>query len=155
MSPKRTGTPSFALMTMARRSSKFLMLPSARTSSTSSPSPKRPAPSLRLLASIMSLKPRSVTPVAANFTASGITSKLRTTPPSALTSATPGTVRSAGRITQSRRLRLSAKLRFPPSTVNINISPNGVVIGAIPPLIPLGRSPMMPPRRSATCCLAQ
>jgi hypothetical protein len=34
---------------------------------------------------------------------SGTTSKLRTSPPSAFTSATPGSVRSAGRITQSSR----------------------------------------------------
>ena len=84
-----------------------------------------------------------------------MTSKARTTPPSEFTSATPGTVRSAGRMTQSSRLRRSARDNPSPSMVNMNISPKGVVIGAIPPVMPAGRLAVNPPRRSLTCWRAQ
>ena len=94
-------------------------------------------------------------PTAASFTGSGITSKLRTVPPSALTSATPGTERNAGRTTQSSKLRFSSSDMSFASMVNMNISPSGVVIGAMPPLIPFGRSAMMPLSRSPTCWRAQ
>ena len=86
---------------------------------------------------------------------SGTTSKVRTSPPSALTSATPGTVRSAGRITQSSRLRRSARDSPSPSTVNISISPSGVVMGAIPPVTLAGSRSQTPFSRSATCWRAQ
>jgi hypothetical protein len=52
--PRGTGTPALRATTMLRRSSSVVTLPSLRTSSTSSPSPSRPAPSLRLLAWIVS-----------------------------------------------------------------------------------------------------
>jgi hypothetical protein len=39
--------------------------------------------------------------------------------------------------------------------VNMNISPSGVVIGAMPPLAPGGRLPMAAARRSPTCWRAQ
>ena len=86
---------------------------------------------------------------------SGTISKARTTPPSEFTSATPGSVRSAGRITQSSRLRRSAAVRSPPSMVNMNISPSGVVMGASPPLTVAGRSLITLFKRSVTCCRAQ
>ena len=41
------------------------------------------------------------------------------------------------------------------STVNMNISPSGVVIGAMPPLMPVGKSAVMFDSRSATCWRAQ
>ena len=94
-------------------------------------------------------------PTADSFTGSGKTSKLRTLPPKAFTSATPTTERRAGRITQSSTLRRSSSDRPSPSTVNMNISPSGVVMGAMPPLMPPGRSPAMPDKRSATCWRAQ
>ena len=146
-----TGTASFTVTTMARKSSRLVTLPSERTSNTSSPSPSRPAPSLRLLARTASLSCAIATPAAAIRMGSGTTSKARTTPPRELTSATPGTVRSAGRIAQSRMLRRSASDSPSPSTVNMNISPKGVVIGAMPPLMPGGKSSVIPPRRSPTC----
>ena len=90
-------------------------------------------------------------PTAASFTGSGTISNVRTLPPSALTSATPGTERRAGRITQSSKLRRSSSDISLDSTVNMNISPSGVVIGAMPPLMPLGRSALMLDSRSATC----
>ena len=94
-------------------------------------------------------------PLADKRELSGITSKLLTIPPKELTSATPETVRSAGRITQSNKSRRSIKLKSPPSTVNINISPKGVVIGAMPPCTPAGKFPHIVFKRSAICCLAQ
>ena len=54
----------------------------------------------------------------------------------------------------SSSLRRSARLALP-STVNMNISPSGVVMGASPPDRPGGRSPMTPDRRSLTCWRAQ
>jgi hypothetical protein len=50
MSRTRTGWRASPPTTMAPKSSRVLMAPSLRTSSTSSPSARRPAPSLRLLA---------------------------------------------------------------------------------------------------------
>ncbi len=95
-----------------------------------------------------------VTPRAASAALFATTSKVRTSPPRELTSATPGRVRSAGRTTQSSSARRSASGRSP-STVNMNISPSGVVIGARPPVLPDGRSRAMPERRSATWLRAQ
>jgi hypothetical protein len=131
------------------------MFPSLRTSSTSPPSPSRPAPSLRLLASMALLSCAVDTPSAASLTGSGTTSKLWTLPPKAFTSATPGTARSAGRMTQSSRVRRSSSVMPSASIVNMYISPNGVVTGAMPPLMPEGRSPAMFARRSDTCWRAQ
>ncbi len=65
-------------------------------------------------------------PRAAMAAADGTTSNVRTKPPSTLTSATPGRPRSAGRITQSTRLRISCALRVSESMVNIRISPSAV-----------------------------
>lgn len=79
---------------------------------------------------------------------------VRTSPPRLFTSATPGTVRSCGRIVQSSRVRFSCS-EIGPSMVNMNISPSGVVIGARPPLAPGGRLPITPARRSPTCWRAQ
>ena len=93
-------------------------------------------------------------PALASAIGSGRTSKVRTKPPSALTSATPGTVRSAGRIVQSSRVRFSSRLKGP-SIVNMKMSDNGVEIGAMPPDTAGGRSPITPDRRSATCWRAQ
>ena len=90
-------------------------------------------------------------PRAAKRVLSGITSKLLTKPPKELTSATPGTVLKAGRITQSNKSLRSIKVKSPPSIVNINISPKGVVIGAIPPSTPVGKLAHIPFKRSATC----
>ena len=154
-SPTRTGVPSRLETTTARTSSRLRMAPSARTTSDSSPSDRRPAPSLRLFASSACCSAPSVTPRAASAALSGTTSKLRTSPPRAFTSATPGRVRSAGRITQSSRPRRSSRVRSPPSMVNMNISPSGVVIGARPPSAPGGRSRRMPLRRSVTWLRAQ
>ena len=93
--------------------------------------------------------------MAAMRTGSSTISKLCTFPPSAFTSATPGTERSAGRITQSSRLRRSSNVMFGASTVNMNISPKGVVTGAMPPEMPGGRSALMLASRSDTCWRAQ
>ena len=77
-SPTRTGIALRSATTIARTSSSVRMLPSARTSSDSSPSDRRPAPSLRLLA--MSARSRSASwmPRAASAVPSGTTSKART-----------------------------------------------------------------------------
>ena len=148
------GVPFSTLTTIWRTSSSVFIRPSDRTSSASSPSLMRPAPSLRLLAANASPNNRGLTPRAAIRCGSGITSKLRTYPPSEFTSATPGTVRNAGRITQSSIVRRSVRL-ISPSTVNMNISPSGVVIGAMPPSMSVGRLPHAALSRSATCWRAQ
>ena len=129
----RRTLPSSDLRTTCSRSPGVRIAPSARTTSAFSPSESRPAPSLRLLAAIASLMSAMPRPAAASAALSGTTSNVRTRPPSALTSATPGIVRSAGRIVQSSRLRRSSRLRLPPSIVNMNTSDSGVEIGARPP----------------------
>ena len=154
-SATRTTPPSRLAITMARKSSKVLTLPSERTNSVSSPEDKRPAPSLRLFISSAFCSMSRVTPRAFIATLSGITSKLRTKPPKELTSATPGKVRSAGRIVQSSSVLRSMVDRSPPSIVNMNISPSGVVMGAKPPDTPAGNSFCTLLSRSATCCRAQ
>ena len=140
---------------MVLTSSNVLIRPSALTIKASSPSFIRPAPSLLLFLSSVVINFSILIPLADNLVLSGTTSKLLTKPPKELTSATPGTVRSAGRITQSSKSRRSIKLKSPPSTANINISPKGVVIGAMPPSTPFGKLPHIAFKRSATCCLAQ
>ena len=127
------GMPFLLSTTKVLTSAKVLMRPSARTISASSPSLMRPAPSLRLLFCKVAINFSMLMPRADSLVLSGMTSKLLTKPPSELTSATPGTVRSAGRITQSSKSRRSMRLRSPPSIVNMNISPRGVVMGAMPP----------------------
>ena len=138
-------------MTIPRISDRDLMRPSARTIRVSSPSFIRPAPSLRLFCCKASISWSMPIFLAAMRVLFGEISKLLTKPPSALTSATPGTVRSAGRITQSSRLRRSIKVKSPPSIENMNISPRGVVIGAIPPSTPSGKSSQIVFKRSAIC----
>ena len=138
-----------------RKSSSVLIAPSTRTTNASSPAVSRPAPSLLLLEikdwriSVM------VTPMAAILEVLGITSKVRTSPPNELTSATPGMVRSSGRITQSRTRRFSANPKPSPSSVNMYTSLSGVVIGAKPPLTLAGKSRMTELNRSETCWRAQ
>ena len=75
-------------------------------------------------------------------------------PPRLFTSATPGSVRRAGRTTQSSTRRFSSS-DCGPSSVNMYISPSGVVIGASPPLAFGGRSFITPASRSPTCWRAQ
>ena len=151
MSLMRIGLPAEALITVLRTSSKVLKRPSARTISDSSPSFSRPAPSLRLLRSKACCKSSKVIPRADMRARSGVISKLRTKPPREFTSATPATLRSCGRITQSSKLRRSSSDKLPPSIVNINISPSGVVIGAMPPLMSFGRFPHTLFSLSDTC----
>ncbi len=97
----------------------------------------------------------TVTPRAAIAAGDGETSKVRTKPPIALTSATPGKPRKAGRMVKSRKLRCSVGVRLPPTMVNISISPSGVTIGARPPDTPEGRRSCTCARRSFTCARAQ
>ena len=149
------GTPPCALMTVFATSSSVLKRPSARTMSDSSPSFKRPAPSLRLLRSSDCCKSSKLIPRAVMRARSGTISKLRTRPPSEFTSATPATLLSCGRITQSNKLRRCSSDKSPPSMVNINISPSGVVIGAMPPVISCGKLPQTLFNRSETCWRAQ
>ena len=130
------------------------MLPSVRTNSASSFSEMRPAPSLRLFTSSACCNSASEIDLPASAAISGITSKLFTMPPSALTSATPLILRSTGRIVQSSRVRFSVR-EISPSMVNIKTSPSGVVIGARPPSIVLGRLASTPDSRSLTCWRAQ
>ena len=132
-------------------SSMVLKPPSARTNNEPSPSFSLPAPPLRLLFSSTCCNVSIATPRAYIRALSGTISKLRTYPPKAFTSATPGTVRNCGRITQSSKLRFSCKLKVSLSTVNINISPNGVVKGAMPPAMSLGKLAHTAFKRSATC----
>ena len=77
-------------------------------------------------------------PRAAIAGADGTTSKILTNPPSTLTSATPGSPRSFGRIVQSISERISCTLIVSDTTVNISISPSAVTIGARPPSVPAG-----------------
>ena len=136
-------------------SSMVLKPPSARTNNEPSPSFSRPAPPLRLFFSRTCCRLSIATPRAYIRALSGTISKLRTKPPKVFTSATPVTVRNCGRITQSSKLRFSCKLSVSLSTVNINISPRGVVKGAMPPEISAGKFPQTAFKRSAICCLAQ
>jgi hypothetical protein len=115
----------------------------------------RPAPSLLLLSARASRRLAMLTPNAAMRSVLGSTSKVSTSPPRALTSATPAIVRSSGRMVQSSTRRLSAKEKFSPSTVNMYSSDSGVVMGAKPPLTPAGKSPITPFKRSDTCWRAQ
>ena len=85
----------------------------------------------------------------------GTTSYVATCPPSAFTSATPGMVRSAGRMVQSSSVRRSASERLPPSMVNMKISDSGVAMGASPPETVSGSWPITPDSRSPTCWRAQ
>ena len=80
----------------------------------------------------------TVMPRAAIAAGEGTTSKVRTNPPSTLTSATPGSPRKAGRMVQSISPRCSVGVRSPPAMVNMSISPSGVTIGASPPAAPGG-----------------
>ena len=84
------------------------MRPSERTSSASSPSRTRPAPSLRLL-EVTAFSSCCGRDAARRHRRrrTAATSNVRTKPPSTLTSATPGRPRSAGRMVQSTRLRIS------------------------------------------------
>ena len=149
-SPTRTTPPSRDMTTIERRSSSEVTLPSVRTRRASPPSETRPAPSFLLFASNAFFSVSAVMPCAPIAVEFGTTSKLRTSPPSALTSATPGSVRNAGRIVQSSKLRRSIRERPPPSIVNMNISPSGVVMGASPPDTLDGNSFVMLLKRSAT-----
>jgi hypothetical protein len=72
---------------------------------------------------------------------SGTISKVRTSPPRLLTSATPGIGAQLRADHPVEQGALSASGRSP-SMVNMNISPSGVVIGAMPPLAPGGRLPI-------------
>ena len=115
----------------------------------------RPAPSLALFFMRLWRRSAKETPRAAIRDTLGMTSKVCTSPPSELTSATLGKVRNAGRIIQSSTRRFSARLKASPSSVNMTMSLSGVVIGARPPVTPWGNSGRMPASRSATCCRAQ
>ena len=145
-SPRRTGAVPLAPARRIRRdkSSKVWIAPSARTISVSSPASRRPAPSLRLLRPIAVMTSEKLRPAAESRARSGTTAKLLASPPSTLTSATPGSVRRAGRSVQSSRARRSLNVRPPPSMVNMNTSDSGVEIGASPPLTPSGRLPETP-----------
>jgi hypothetical protein len=57
-------------------------------------------------------------------------------------------------MTHSSSERRSLKL-CGPSTVNMNISPSGVVIGAMPPSMPSGSESATAASRSPTCWRAQ
>ncbi|OIQ69583.1 hypothetical protein GALL_488150 [mine drainage metagenome] len=92
--------------------------------------------------------------MAANRAGSGRTLNARLSPPSMLTSATPGTVRSAGRSTHCSTWRFSAS-DAPPSSVNMYKSDSGVVTGASPPCTAVGSSPRTLASASATCWRAQ
>ena len=155
MSLTRTITPLRVATTVLRMSSRVWMRPSERTSSASSPLRMRPAPSLRLLTSTAFSSICVVMPRAAMAEADGITSKVRTWPPSTLTSATPGRPRSAGRIVQSSSDRFSCVDRVGDSMVNITISASGVTIGARPPSLPAGSWSRTSCRRSLTWARAQ
>jgi len=117
-SPTRTIPFVRLATTTASRSATERIAPAARTISASSPFASRPAPSLRFPLSIAALRSATLRPACASFVGSGRTSKVRTVPPSALTSATPGTVRSAGRMVQSSSVRFSSRLSGP-SIVNM------------------------------------
>ncbi|OIQ63722.1 hypothetical protein GALL_547380 [mine drainage metagenome] len=150
----RTGVPRTVAMTVLRMSSALANAPCTRTIRVSSPSSSRPAPSLLLLAVSARRNWLSDRPQAESRVGSGWISKARTSPPSMFTSATPGTVRRAGRTSHCRALRFCSSVASP-STVNMNRSDNGVVIGASPPCTEAGRSPRTLDSASETCCRAQ
>ena len=154
-SPTFTIDPPRTATMVSRTSSSVRMRPSERTISASSPLRMRPAPSLRLLARSTFSSISVVMARAAIADADGIASKVRTNPPSTLTSATPGRLRTAGRMVQSTRNLFSCGFNFSDSMVNITISASGVTIGARPPVASAGSWSRTCCRRSLTCARAQ
>ncbi len=151
----RRTRPFADFSTTCSRSCGVWIAPSALTTSVFSPSFSLPAPSFLLFAAMASARSVMPRPAAVILALSGRTSKTRTSPPSELTSATPGMVRSAGRIVQSSRVRFSSRDSLSPSTVNMKTSDSGVETGASPPETLAGSSPRTLARRSDTCWRAQ
>jgi hypothetical protein len=118
---------------MARTSSSVRMAPSARTSRVSSPSLRRPAPSLRLLALERGLERGE------GQAAGGQGRRIGHDLEAADFAAEAVHVGHAGHRAQRRTDRpveqgaLVFEGQIGPSMVNMNISPSGVVIGARPP----------------------